>query len=181
MRNALSPAGGDEAGRFRPTSAWFVASMDRGVYVARIGTTAERALDLMQVLAGYLDPVVEVVIDDVRSATEWLGVDVPLPDLRDALGRLRFPVATYGGVELTIVGPDDQLSLTPELLIVIYARSDRWYFLLDGLGLCERTEPPAPTWASSRSALKPSPELAAALTAAASRLGLRVATPGRAQ
>jgi hypothetical protein len=36
--------------------------MDRGVYVARIGTTAERALDLMQVLAGYLDPVVEVVI-----------------------------------------------------------------------------------------------------------------------
>ena len=155
--------------------------MDRGVYVARIGTTAERALDLMQVLAGYLDPVVDVVIDDVRSATEWLGVDVPLPDLRDALGRLRFPVATYGGVELTIVGPDDQLSLTPELLIVIYSRSDRWYFLLDGLGLCERTAPPAPAWASSRSALKPSAELAAALTTAASRLGLRVATRGRAQ
>jgi hypothetical protein len=180
MRNALSPAGGDEAGRFRPTSDWFVASMDRGVYVARIGTTAERALDLMQVLAGYLDPVIDVVIDDVRSATEWLGVDVPLPDLRDALGRLRFPVATYGGVELTLVGPDDQLSLTPELLIVIYSRSDRWYFLLDGLGLCERTAPPAQTWASSRSALKPSPELAAALTAAALRLHLRAATPRRA-
>jgi hypothetical protein len=181
MRNALSPAGGDAAGRFRPTSDWFVASTDRGVYVARIGTTAERALDLMQVLAGYLDPVVDVVIDDVRSATEWLGLDVPLPDLRDALGRLRFPVATYGGVELTLVGPDDQLSLTPELLIVIYSRSDRWYFLLDGLGLCERTAPPAPTWVSSRSSLQPSPELAAALTAAASRLGLRAATPRRTQ
>jgi hypothetical protein len=176
MRNELSPAGRDDAGRFRPMSDWFIASRDGGVYVARIGTTAERALDLMQVLAGYLDPAVDVVIDDVRSATEWLGVDVPLPELRDALGRLRFPLATYGGVELTVVGPDDQLSLTPELLIVIYSRSDRWYFLLDGLGLCERTALPLPTWASSRSALQPSPELAAALTAAAARLGLRASS-----
>ena len=177
MRNEMSPLGRDEAGRFRPMSDWFVASRDRGVYVARIGTTAERAIDLMHVLAGYLDPAVDVVIDDVRSGTEWLGVDVPLPDLRDALGRLRFPLATYGGVELTLVGPDDQLSLTPELLLVIYSRSDRWYFLLDGLGLSERTEPPAPTWAPSRSALAPSPELAAALTAAAARLGLCADTP----
>jgi hypothetical protein len=179
MRNEPSLSDRDEARRFRPTSEWFVASRDRGVYVARIGTTAERALDLMQVLAAYLDPTVDVVIDDVRSGAEWLGVDVPLPALRDVLGRLRVPLATFGGVELTVIGPDDQLSLTPELLIVIYSRSDRWYFLLDGLGLRERAALPAPTWASSRSALKPSPELAAALTAAAARLGLCAGTPRR--
>jgi len=177
MRNEMSPLGSDEAGRFRPVSDWFVASNDAGVYLARIGTTAERAVDLMHALTTHLDPAVDVVMSDVRSGTEWQGFDVPLQDLRDALGRLRFPLATYGGVEMTVFGPDDQLSLTPEMLLVIYARSDRWYFLLEGLGLAERAEAPVPVWAPSRSNLAPSPELSSALAAAAARLGLRAVTP----
>lgn len=176
MRNDISPLGSDEAGRFRPLSDWFLASRDTGVYIARIGTTAERAVDLMHALAVHLDPAVDVVMTDWRSGTEWVGFDVALPDLRDALGRLRFPLATYGGVELSVFGPDDQLSLTPEMLLVIYARSDRWYFLLDGLGLAERAEPPAAVWAPSRSRLAPSPELATALASAATRLGLQAGT-----
>lgn len=173
MRNEMSPLGSDEAGRFRPVSDWFVASRDAGVYVARVGTTAERAVDLMHALALHLDPAVDVVIHDLRSGTEWAGFDVALPDLRDALGRLRFPLATYGGVEMSVFGPDDQLSLTPELLLVIYSRSDRWYFLLDGLGLSERAGPPAAVWVPSRTTLAPSPELATALASAAERLGLQ--------
>jgi len=74
MRNDLSPLGHDMAGRFRPSSNWFVASRDTGVSVA-------------------------------RSGAESQGFDIPLPDLRDALGRVRFPVATSGGVEITVFGP----------------------------------------------------------------------------
>jgi hypothetical protein len=40
-----------------------------------------------------------------RSGAEWQRFDIPLPDLRDALGRLRCPVATYGGEEITVFGP----------------------------------------------------------------------------
>lgn len=181
MRNAMSPSGSDAAGRFRPPTDWFVASVLDGVYVARVGTTAERAVDLLHSLSVHLDPAVDVVISDRRNGVEWVGFDVALPDLRDALGRLRFPLATYGGVELTVFGPDDQLSLTPELLLVIYSRSDRWYFLLDGLGLAERSAPPAPVWAPARSMLTPSPELSTALTAAAARLGLSAAAASSAR
>lgn len=137
-------------GRFRPSSNWFVASRDAGVYVA-------------------------------RSGAQWKGFDIPLPDLCDALGRLRCPLATYGGVEITVFGPDDQLSLTPDSLLVIYERSDRWYFLLEGLGLAERAGSPVPVWAPARSMLQPSPALSSALTAAAATLGLRVGTPTSAQ
>ena len=171
-RNDMSPLGSDEPGRFRPPSDWFVASARGGVYTARVGATAERTVDLMHALSVHLDPAVDVVMTDWRGGTEWTGIDVALPDLREALGRLRFPLATYGGVELTVVGPDDQLSLTPELLLVIYARSDRWFFLLDGIGLAERVAPPAAVWVPTRSRLTPAPELAAALAAAAARLGL---------
>lgn len=181
MRNEMSPLGSDEAGRFRPMSDWFVASRDGDIFVARIGTTAERAVDLMHALAVHLDPAVDVVVTDRRSGVEWQGVDIALPDLRDVLGRLRFPLATYGGVELSVFGPDDQLTLTPELLLVIYSRSDRWFFLLDGLGLSERAEPPAAAWSPARSMLAPSPELAAAVTSAAERLGLLAGTGVSAQ
>ena len=171
-RNAVSLVNRDESDRFRPPSDWFVTSRSDGVYVARIGVTSERAVDLLHALSVHLDPEVDVFLSDERSGTEWGGTDVPVSEFRDALGRMRFPLATYGGVEVTAVGPNDQLSLTSELQVVIYARSDRWYFLLDGLGLSERTELPAPSWTPSRSSLVSAPELTAALTAAAARLGL---------
>lgn len=176
MRNEWSPSDSDESLRFRPPSDWFIASVRDGIYVARVGTTAERVVDLMHSLTVHLDPAVDVVMSDRRSGTEWVGVDVALPDFRDALGRLRFALATYGGVELTVFGPDDQLSLTPELLLVIYSRSDRWYFLLDGLGLSERAIPPAPVWMPTRTMLTPCAEQATALAAAAERLGLNAGT-----
>ncbi len=172
MRNELSPFDSDAAGRFRRAGDWFITSSADGVYTACIGATAERAVDLLHALAIHLDPAVDLYVADVRTRTEWVGRDLALPDVRDALGRLRFPLATYGGVELTVHTPDDQLSLTPELLLVIYARTDRWFFLLDGMGLEERAAPPQSVWSPHRTTLAPSPELAGALAAAASRLGL---------
>jgi hypothetical protein len=78
---------------------------------------------------------------------------------------------------MTVLGPHDQLSLNPELLLVTHARADRWYFLLEGLGLAERAESPVPVWAPSRVNLASSPELSSALAGAAARLGLHAGTP----
>ena len=171
-RSAYSPIEGDRSDRFRPAADWFVASTDGVVYTARIGASSERVVDLLHALAVHLDPAVDVRITDVRTGAVWVGNDVALPDVRDALGRLRFLLATCGGVEVTVFTPDDQLSLTPELLLVAYARSDRWFFLLDGMGLTERGTPPAVVWTPSRTALVPCPDLDVALRATASRLGL---------
>jgi hypothetical protein len=171
-RHAYSPIEGDRSDRFRPAADWFIASTDGAVYTARIGASAERVVDLLHALALHLDPAVDVRITDCRTGAVWVGSDVALPDVRDALGRLRFPLATCAGVEVTVFTPDDQLSLTPELLLVAYARSDRWFFLLEGMGLAERGTPPPVVWTPSRQRLAPCPDLDMALRATASRLGL---------
>lgn len=149
-----------------------MASRDRGLHVAQIGTSGERAVDLVPALAFHLDPAVSVFIDNLRDATSFAGSQLPLPDVRETLGRLRLPLAMYGGVEVTLVTTEDQLTLTPELSLVIYARTDRWLFLLEGMGLVERLAPPPPVWMPSRRHYRPVADLESAVQAAAERLGL---------
>lgn len=167
-------AAADIALRFRRDADWFVTGRSSGLYVAQIGTIGERAVDLLPTLALNLDPAVDLVVDSLRDGMQWTGASLALPDVREVLGRLRLPLAMYGGVEIALVSSDDQLTLTPELLLVIYARTDRWFFLLDGLGLVERASPPPPVWSTSREGLTAVPDLTAALESAAERLGLRV-------
>lgn len=162
--------------RFRTHTDWFVTSTrdsDTGkVFVAEVGTTGERAVDLLHGLAFHLDPAVDIVIDSARERKAWQGQLLALPDVRDAIGRLKLTLATYGGVEVSLFTPDDQLSLTPELSLVVFARTDRWYYLLDGMGLEERAAAPAPTWRPSRRRLVPAPELTTSVRAAVERLAL---------
>lgn len=162
----------DVQSRFRRDTDWFVASKRSDLYVAQIGTISERAVDLLPALALHLDPAVDVVIESLRDRTIWQGRSLALPDVREVVGRLRLPLAMYGGVEIALVTPDDQLTLTPELAIVLYARTDRWFFVLEGMGLVERESVPVPVWSSSRSQLQPVEDLTLALAAAAERLSL---------
>lgn len=166
----------DVLSRFRRDTDWFVASKRDGIYVAQIGTVSERVVDLLPALALQLDPAVDLVIESLRDRLRWEGRSLALPDVREVIGRLRLPLAMYGGVEIALVTPDDQLTLTPELALVVYARTDRWFFLLEGMGLVERQTPPPPVWHFSRKALEPVPDLSTALIAAAEKLSLR-ATP----
>ncbi|WP_396216297.1 hypothetical protein [Gemmatimonas sp.] len=161
-----------ETPRFRTGLDWFVISHAQDVTCIRIGATAERVVDMMHALSVYLDPAVDLRIDDARTGRRWQGALLALPEVRETIGRLRLPLAAYGGVEVSLFTDNDQLTLTPEMLIVIYARTDRWAFLLDGMGLLERTTAPAPNWMPLRSALRAEPQLAHALQAAADRLGL---------
>jgi hypothetical protein len=72
-------------------------------------------------------------------------------------------------VELSLFTDSDQLTLTPEMLLVIYAHTDRWTYLLDGLGLLERPDMAVPVWLPTRDLLRPDTQFAHALHAAADR------------
>ncbi len=172
MATERADASADVQSRFRRDTDWFVASRRSGLYVAQVGTVSERAVDLLPALALHLDPAVDLVMESLRDRKAWQGRSLPLPDVREVMGRLRLPLAMYGGVEIALVTPDDQLTLTPELAIVLYARTDRWFFVLEGRGLVERASLPAPVWNSSRSQLQPVDDLTLALSAAAERLSL---------
>jgi hypothetical protein len=172
----LSTFAQGEPHRFRMIGDWFVATRTQGLHSVRIGATAERSVDLLHALTAHLDSEVDIRMADVRSGRVWEGALLALHAVRDVVGRLRMPLASYGGVELTVFTAEDQLTITPELLLVIYARTDRWSFLLDGMGLIERQELPQADWVPSRETLRPQEELEFALNAAAERIGLREVT-----
>lgn len=160
--------------RFRSGLDGFAFWRDGEHYVARVVTNAERALDLFHALSASLPPAVDVALEDRRRDRAWVGVGVALPDARDAVARLKLPLSSYGGVELSVYTPDDQLTLTPALECYIYARSDRWLYILLGKGLVEQEE-----LASRRPdndlPLLPAPELEAAVDGTVEQLGLEPA------
>lgn len=161
-----------DAYRFRGSDDWFMLERAPGLVTARVGASAERIVDLWHALLIHLAPAVDMRITDVRTGRVWAGAFCALPDVRETIGRLRLSLAAYGGVEVAVFTDSDQLTLTPEMLLVIYARTDRWAFLLDGMGVLERPAMPAPTWWPSRATLGVEPSLEEALQAAADRLGL---------
>lgn len=162
-----------EGARFRSGDDWFVVERSGALVTLRVGAGAERIVDLWHALTMYLAPAVDVYMADVRSGQIWSGALCALPDVREAIGRLRLTLAAYGGVEVSVYTDTDQLTLTPELALIVYSRTDRWAFLLDSMGLIERAAPPAPTWRPTRAALRPEAQLSQAVEAAAQRMRLR--------
>ncbi len=160
--------------RFRSGLDGFTFRRDGEVFEARVVTNAERALDLFHNLASSLPPAVDVAIEDPRRGLAWRGVGVALPDVRDAVGRLKLPLAAYGGVELAVYTPDDQLTLTPSLEVYVYARTDRWLYILLGKGLVEQ-DGLASRRPDDDVALTPAPELEGAVDLAVEQLGLEPA------
>jgi hypothetical protein len=158
--------------RFRAGADEFTFAEAGGHYEARVAANAERAVDLLFVLSEQLPPAVDVWLEDARSRRAWRGADVALPDVREAVARLKVPLAAYGGVELAVYSADDQLTLTPDLALYAYARSDRWLYVLQGKGLVETATPEPETYALAPDELGDAPELQDALEAAADRLGL---------
>jgi len=158
--------------RFRSGVDGFTFEKDGDHYEAYVAANAERVVDLFYTLSENLPPAVDLVIEDLRTESIWHGETVALPDVRDAVARLKVPLATYGGAEFTLYTADDQITLTPQLELFIYARSDRWYYLLQGLGLEERAALADRSWRSQGWDRAPAPTLSAAIAAAAERLSL---------
>jgi hypothetical protein len=95
--------------------------------------------------------------------------------VREAIARLKILLARYGGAEVSVYTPDDQLTLNPYLEMFIYARTDRWLYLLEGKGLEEQGRVRTKSWKTNRQQFPAAPDLVKAVTAAAERLGLQPA------
>ncbi len=158
--------------RFRSGLDGFTFVRESDYYAAHIVANAERVTDLFSVLLQHLPPAVNVALTDLRAKRAWKGEHIALPDVHGAMGRLKVPLATTGGVEVAVYTAEDQVTLNPQLELFIYARSDRWLYQLLGLGLEERTVLRTRSWKGSRREFDPAPELSEAVAAAAERLGL---------
>jgi len=159
--------------RFRVSADGFTFGREGEIYTAHVVANAERVVDLFHALTEQLPPAVDVVIDDLRSGRSWKGEAVALPDVRETVARLKSLLARYGGVELSTYTEEDQLSLNPYLELYVYARSDRWLYLLEGKGLEEQPRVRPKSWKSGRQHFPAAPDLVNAITAAAERLGLK--------
>jgi hypothetical protein len=159
--------------RFRAGTDGFRFTEENGVYTAHVVANAERVVDLFWTLSDLLSPAVDVHIDDLRSGRGWKGEALALPDVRDAIARLRLLLARYGGTEVSVFNSEDQLSLSPHLELFIYAKSDKWLYLLEGRGLEERQRLHPKSWKINRQAFPAAPDLVNALAAAAERLALQ--------
>ncbi|MBY0489756.1 MAG: hypothetical protein K2R93_07935 [Gemmatimonadaceae bacterium] len=177
-------AGSVELARFAVRPEWFVCGMHAGMHCIQAWAPAERIVEHLHALAAHLasvdDDTVDVFVHDHRSARRWAGARIPLTDVRDAVSRIRLPLAAYGEVELSMATATDQLVLAPALLLVVYATTPRWPFLCEALGLVQRDTVPAPTWgtvADHAAQSRPGDAdartpLVAALESFAERLGL---------
>ncbi|MFN8579894.1 MAG: hypothetical protein U0163_02800 [Gemmatimonadaceae bacterium] len=158
--------------RFRAAGDTFAVRRERGVVDAVVTAPASRAVDLFLALIDELPPAVDVYVDDARTGSRWSGTDLALPDVSEAMARLKLPLTIYGGAEISIATEDEQVSLTPLLRLHCLARNDRWVFLLRGLGLVERPGIAPRSWRLRRGQFPPAQELTTALSTLADRLKL---------
>jgi hypothetical protein len=158
--------------RFRTAADGFVFSKEEDYYSAHVVAHAERIVDLFLALSDQLPPALDIAINDVRGGRKWRGERLALPDVRDALMRTKTLLAAAGGVEIAVYSGEDQLTLNAMLELFIYARTDRWLYLLQGKGLEERRLVRTNSWKLSRHDFQPAPELEQALSNMAESLGL---------
>jgi len=159
--------------RFRSGADGFTFEQNEdGVYEAHIVANAERVVDLLYTLSEHLSPAVDVSVKDTRNGKTWVGEDVALPDMRDAIARLKVPLATYGGIEISIYTADDQLTLTAFLGLYVFSRSDKWLYLLQGIGLEQYIALSEKHWGSQPSMDAPTSALSDAIATMAQRLSL---------
>jgi hypothetical protein len=159
--------------RFRASTDGFTFTEEEGVYTAHVVANAERVVDLFWSLSELLSPSVDLFIDDLRSGRKWKGESLPLPDVRDTVARLKLLFARFGGVEISIYTPEDQLSLNQHLELFIYSKSDKWLYLLEGRGLEEQSRVRSKSWRIKRQGFPAAPDLVNAVATAAERLALQ--------
>jgi hypothetical protein len=159
--------------RFRTSTDAFTFSSEDGYFSAHVVANAERVVDLFHSLTEQLPPAVDIALEDLRSGRSWKGEALPLDDVREQIARLKVLLARYGGVEFSVFTSEDQLTLNPYLEFFIYARTDRWYYLLEGRGLEEQRTVRTKSWKQRRAQFPAAADLVNAIQTAVERLGLQ--------
>jgi hypothetical protein len=158
--------------RFRTSADGFTFIEEGDHYTAHVVANAERIVDLFHALSEQLSPAVDVVIDDSRTGVVWKGESLALPDVRDAIARLKVLLSQHGGVELSVFTTEDQLTMNQYLELFVYARTDRWLYVLQGKGLQEQRAVRTKSWKMKRGDFSAAPELDRAIQGVVERLGL---------
>ncbi|MBI1809267.1 MAG: hypothetical protein HYR75_05160 [Gemmatimonadetes bacterium] len=158
--------------RFRPREDVFAFRREGDLYVAEVATGSERSVDLFHALLEQMPPVVGFALECVRSGREFVGEGLQLAEVRETVARLKVPLVASAGVEMTVFTDDEQLSLSPMLDLWLFAKTDRWLYLLQGRGLEERAELPRRSWTFGRDGFGGAPAVVEAVAAAAARLTL---------
>lgn len=157
---------------FRSACDGFVFGTAGNVCEARLHTNADRAVELFVALAERLSPAVSVSIEDWRNGGCWSGQALSNSDVRDAVSRIRGTLMLHAGIEISIISPDEQLTLTPNLALYVFARSDRWLYLLQGMGLRRIAGLRPRSWSLGRGEFAASSEADEAVRLTVERLGL---------
>ena len=158
--------------RFRTSADGFTFLDENDHYTAHVVANAERVVDLFHALTEHLPPAVDVAIEDSRAGRTLKGQALALPDVREAIARLKVLLAQHGGIELSVYSSDDQLTLNQYLELFVYSRTDRWLYLLQGKGLQEQRAVRTKSWKMRRGDFPAAPELDRALQGVVVRLGL---------
>lgn len=158
--------------RFRSAADGFVFVEEPDHFMAHLVANAERVVDLFLALMEQLPPAVDVAVRDERTGQTWAGERLALPDVRDAIARIRTQIAANGGVELSVFTSEDQLTLNGVLELFVYARTDRWLYILKGKGLEERRVVRTKSWRHARREYPEAPELAQGIAALVASLQL---------
>jgi hypothetical protein len=158
--------------RFRSRAELFAFRREGDVYVAQVRASGERSVELFHALIEQMPPVTDFALECVRSDRTYTGKGLQLAEVKEAVARLKVPLVASAGVEISVMSESDQLALSANLDFWIYARSDRWLYLLLGRGLEERAELPPRGWTVARKDFTGAPELVDAVTSAAERLTL---------
>jgi hypothetical protein len=161
--------------RFRSGQDGFTFTRIGDHYEAKVSANSERIVDLFYTLSEVLPPAIDVFIEDLRTQQSWQGESIALPDVRDVVARLKVLLSSFGGIEMTFYTAEDQVTLSPQLELVIYSRSDRWLYLLQSKNLEERAALADRAWGGSSWDRSRAPALSDALASAAARLSLRSA------
>ena len=158
--------------RFRTAADGFSFVKEPDYFVAHVVANAERTVDLFHALLEHMPPAVDVAMTDARTKRAWKGERLALPDVRDAIARIKAPLAEAGGIEIAVYTSEDQVTLNPVLELFIYARTDQWLYILQGKGLEERRAVRTKSWKLARQSFPPAPALEQAVGSMASALGL---------
>ena len=158
--------------RFQVPTEGFVVAEHRGIFEALVMANADRAVDLFLELSRHLGPRVGVHIDDVRGGVQWGADDVPLEDARSEVRRVRSTLAAHAGVECSFFDQADQITLTANLELFIYATTERWYYFLRDLGLPRYRSLTVRSWRPERDEFPPAPAATAVVAEIVARLAL---------
>jgi hypothetical protein len=145
--------------RFRDGRDVFAILEADGLRGVRAIGNAEAMVELFLDLVPEMPDVVTLIIDDWRRDRVWQATGVAARDIGTALYALRLPIAGAGGVEFTLVGEREQLSLSAHLELVAWAHTDRWALLMQRAGLQEQRAVRGRLWRPARGAFAAAPDV----------------------